>query len=148
MNIGIVGSEGAKFSSIGEERARRIIDGLLMAGDTVVSGHCHLGGIDIYAEEAADRRGLQKLIFPPRELNWTNGYKPRNLLIARNSDIVYCITPNKLPPGYTGMRFKECYHCAKSGRNSTDHLKSGGCWTVLKAIEMGKRGEWITVDND
>ena len=149
MKVGIVGSEAAKFTKLGEERARDVIREIL-SGDNVtgvVSGHCHLGGIDIWAELVADELGIKKEIYPPKELNWSNGYKPRNLAIANNSDIVYCISVDKLPDDYKGMRFSKCYHCAKGGRNSTDHIKSGGCWTVLHAMKLGKRGEWITISN-
>jgi hypothetical protein len=149
MKIGIVGSEGVKFTKIGEARARDAIRGLLTTGDTVVSGHCHLGGIDIWAEEVAAEQGLPTLIFPPRELNWNNGYKPRNLQIAHNSDKVVCITIDTLPADYDGMRFpKGCYHCQKAGRPHLDHIKSGGCWTVLQAMKKGKEGQWIVITND
>ena len=149
MRIGIVGSEASKFTTLGERRAKEAIRTILSAeGVThVVSGHCHLGGIDIWAEEIGVELGLTPLIFPPRELNWNNGYKPRNLQIARNSDIAYCISVDTLPDTYSGMTFKVCYHCAKNGRDGTNHVKSGGCWTVIQAIKMGKEGRWLTVEN-
>ena len=151
MKIGIVGSEGKKFTTLGEANARQAIVDILSGKhgvvDSVVSGHCHLGGIDIFAEEEADRLGIQKEIYPPRVHSWDQGYKPRNLQIARASDICYCITVDILPPDFKGMRFKECYHCKRYGRSGTDHVKSGGCWTVIEAIKLDKRGEWITVTN-
>lgn len=152
MKIGIVGSEASKFTKLGEERARAAIHTLLSAPDVtaVVSGHCHIGGIDIYAEEAGRALGLECLIFPPAQLNWSNGYKPRNLQIAHNSDKVVCITVDKLPPGYNGMVFaKGCYHCAKANAGFKEpHIKSGGCWTVLQGVKMGKLAQWIVVNND
>lgn len=173
MNIGIIGSEGKKFSPLGEERARDAIRAILLEHkpDHVVSGHCHLGGIDIYAEEAADDLGYSKRIFPPAEHNWANGYKPRNLQIAHNSDILFCITVANLPSAYTGMVFKGCYHCdryfglgtgqhdaptggpvppkvASGAGHPGDHVKSGGCWTVIQGIKRGKIGKWIIIDNE
>lgn len=150
MRIGIVGSEGAKFTPEGEEKARDIIVDLLMGpeglgGNTLVSGHCHLGGIDIWAEEAADFGwcfSIDKLIFPPATLKWEGGYKQRNLQIAHNSDIVYCITIDKFPLDYKGMKFPYCYHC-----KTDTHIKSGGCWTMKEAIKMGKKGQVIVVNN-
>ena len=140
MIIGIVGSEAAKFTPDTEATARQIIRDLLSPPDAVLcSGHCHLGGIDIYAEEEADRLGRQKLIYPPTVLNWAQGYKPRNIQIARASDIVYCLTLRELPPSYNGMRFEGCYHC---GDARPPHVKSGGCWTVWQAMKLGKPGEW------
>lgn len=160
MRIGIVGSEASKFTEKGKAQARDAIFNILTASDAtaVVSGHCHLGGIDIWAEEIADdinfdvRAGsgedkLEKLIFPPRELNWANGYKPRNLQIVHNSDKLYCITVDKLPDDYKGMRFTSCYHCEKAGFNGKNHVKSGGCWTVIQGMKKTKEGLWIIVRN-
>jgi hypothetical protein len=155
MNIGIVGSEGAKFTALGEERAKKAIHKLIedrTADDeipTIISGECHLGGIDIWAKEIALDWNCGYIGYAPRELNWNNGYKPRNLQIAHNSDKVVCITVDSLPANYDGMKFpKGCYHCQKAGRPHLDHIKSGGCWTVLQAIKKGKIGEWITIPND
>jgi hypothetical protein len=135
MNVGIVGHEAKKFTPVTEAKAREVIRTLLVPGSTLVSGHCHLGGIDIWAEEEADRLGIPKLIFPPKSLDWTNGYKPRNLQIARNSAIVHCINVAAYPPGYKGMRFSYCYHCKTDA-----HIKSGGCWTAWRCP---KRQWWI-----
>lgn len=159
MKIGIVGSEGAKFTPLGEERAKEWINKLL-TGDyrmnpgnppkywgpetTVVSGHCHLGGIDIWAEEIADSLGFSKLIFPPKTLRWEGGYKQRNLEIAKNSDMVYCISVKDFPETYTGMRFPFCYHCKDT---EPAHIKSGGCWTTKEARKMGKSTKLIIVEN-
>ena len=150
MKVGIVGSEGKKFTTLGESRAKEAIAEILRDPKIthVVSGACHLGGIDIWAEEIGDILGLEKSIFPPRELNWSNGFKPRNLQIAKTSDIIYCLTVDSLPPDYKGMRFESCYHCLKSLNGyKLPHIKSGGCWTVLQGIKMGKEGRWIVISN-
>lgn len=129
MNIGIVGHEAAKFTNTTRATAREVIRRLIdFHGVTVVSGHCHLGGIDIWAEEEADQLGKETLIFPPKELNWANGFKARNIQIAKASDIVHVILVRELPPDYRGMRFKKCYHC-DGDKTMLDHVKSGGCWT-------------------
>jgi len=141
--IGIVGSEAAKFCPETEKRAKELIWDLLSrpneAGDNTVtgvsSGHCHLGGIDIWAEEIGAQLGLTAYIFPPKTPKWETGYKPRNLQIVAASDEVHCITVKTLPPEYSGMQFPYCYHC----KNST-HIKSGGCWTMKQAIKAGKVG--------
>ena len=123
MKIGIVGAEAAKFTPAGEQRARAIIYDLLAPeGTTLVSGHCHLGGIDIWAEEIATTLGRSMEIFPPKNLRWHDGYKPRNLQIAKASHEVHCITVDMLPEGTKSVY---CYHC-----NRSDHIKSGGCWTM------------------
>jgi len=139
MKIGIVGSEAAKFTAETEALARVAIRSLLSPGDVVVSGAYHLGGIDIWAAEEAKKLGLEFVEYPPARRNW-EGYKARNILIARNSDKTVCITVRELPPSYRGMKFDLCYHC---GTNS--HVKSGGCWTVKTAKRLGKPGEVIVL---
>ena len=137
MNIGIVGHEAAKFTPETELVAREVIRVLLAdPADVLVSGHCPLGGIDIWAEEESDALGRKKIIYPPLTHSWEDGYKPRNLQIAETSDICYCLVVRELPPTYTGMRFTSCYHC-----HTTSHVKSGGCWTAKRC----KRREWIYI---
>ena len=135
--VGIVGSEAAKFTANTEASAKVLIYSLLSDPnvEAVCSGRCHLGGIDIWAEEIGEQLGKKLLLFPPLNLQWSTGYKPRNLKIAFNSDEVHCITVKELPKNYKGMRFDLCYHC-----NSREHVKSGGCWTVKEAIKLGKPG--------
>lgn len=142
MRIGIVGSEAAKFTSVTEARARAFIRSLLSPGDVVISGGCHLGGIDIWAVEEAAKLGLETIEHKPAKLQWEGGYKQRNLKIARDSDLVVCITVKELPPTYKGMRFPGgCYHC---GTPAEHHVKSGGCWTMKMAKKMGKETKlWI-----
>lgn len=144
MRIGIVGSEAAKFTTTTEATARRIIRSLLTPTDTLISGACHLGGIDAWAVEEALVLGIPReriIEHRPRVRSWSDGYKPRNLEIAKDSERVYCLTVKTLPPGYTGMTFALCYHCG-----TKDHVKSGGCWTVKQAKLMGKHGDVIVVE--
>lgn len=142
MIVGIVGSEGKKFTPETERIARGIIRELLFRPDVAAcaSGHCHLGGIDIFVEEEAKNLGLTCHVFPPKALSWNGGYRERNIEIAKKSDVVYCITVDKLPPGYVGMKFSSCYHCG-----TADHIKSGGCWTAKYARQLGKKGETIVI---
>ena len=139
MIIGIVGHEGAKFSPKGELDARSIITSLLTDPEVTefVSGGCHLGGIDIWAEEIAASLNLPSTIYLPDVLRWEGegngenlllGFKERNLQIAYSCDIVHCIVVSDLPSTYRGRRFSSCYHC-----DTDDHVKSGGCWTAHRA---------------
>jgi hypothetical protein len=139
--LGIVGAEAAKFTRETEQAARELIRSLFTPDVTsVVSGACHLGGIDVWAIEEAQKRELPTLTFPPRHQSWATGYKPRNMKIAEASDRVVSIVVKTLPPTYTGMRFALCYHC-----QTKDHIKSGGCWTVKYAKQIGKEGEVLVV---
>lgn len=142
MIVGIVGSEAAKFTIITEALAKRAILEILQKTEVtgLSSGACHLGGIDIWAEEICNILGKDKFIYPPQNFTWENGFKPRNIQIAEKSDIVYCITVDHLPKSYVGMRFLQCYHCKTNA-----HVKSGGCWTAKYAKKLGKKAEWIII---
>jgi len=131
--IGIVGHEAKKFTPETEAKAREIIRSLLSPGDILVSGGCHLGGIDIWAEEIADEMGLEKDIYYPAIQRWQGGYKQRNLKITYYSDIVHCIVVAEYPKNYVGRRFDWCYHC-----DTDTHIKSGGCWTAKRA----RKAKW------
>lgn len=148
MILGIVGSEGAKFDAATEGRARLIICDLLARNMTkltrVISGACHLGGIDTFAIEEAKIFGVPTREYPPRERNWARGYKLRNIQIAQESSDVVCITLRHWPAGWTGMRWDRCYHCPAG---SDDHVKSGGCWTVRMAQRLNKHGHIIVIEN-
>lgn len=142
MRVGIVGSEEAKFTMIGRVTAQSMIVELIERADEVVSGGCHLGGVDIWAKELAICSYIPFKEFMPKRRSWSGGYRERNLQIAEYSDVVYCITVDRLPPRFDGMKFDLCYHC-----KTKDHVKSGGCWTVRQAIRMGKRGNVFVVTN-
>jgi len=140
MRLGIVGSESAKFTPETEERARERIRLEIKYMSTVVSGGCHLGGIDIWAKEEATKLGIHFIEFLPRRREWA-GYRDRNVLIAKASDKVICLTVKELPPGYKVRGFEKfCYHC-----KTDEHIKSGGCWTVKFAKNLGKPGEVIVI---
>jgi hypothetical protein len=136
MKVGIVGHEAKKFTVETEKKSREVIRSLLSPGDILVSGGCHLGGIDIWAEEEADKLGLEKEIYLPATRRWEGGFKQRNLQIANASDVVHCIVIAEYPESYKGMRFDYCYHC-----KNNDHIKSGGCWTAIRA----KEGIWHVI---
>lgn len=139
--IGIVGAEGKKFTSATEEQAKFLITKILSQPGVLCSGHCHLGGIDIWAEEIAKELGKydERYIHAPKTLSWSSGFKPRNIAIAHDSHEIHNIVVKEYPPGFKGMRFNGCYHC---GTLRPPHVKSGGCWTANKAEEYGKKAYW------
>lgn len=143
MILGIVGSEAAKFTLETEMQARAIIARLVedLNVDTVVSGACHLGGIDVWAIHEATGVGCGTIECPPSYRTWQS-FKRRNIEIATIADKVVCITVRELPPGFKeGGWERYCYHC-----KTADHIKSGGCWTVKYAREkLGKPGEIIVI---
>lgn len=148
MNHGIVGNEAAKFTLRTERLAREVIRGILHDPlSTLVSGHCHLGGVDIYAEEEAQKLGREMIIHAPEKRQWQpNGYKERNLRIVEDSHTVHNIVVAELPVDFRGRRHPYCYHCYIFGPPATDgHVKSGGCWTALKAMDRGRKAIWYTI---
>ncbi len=142
MILGIVGSESAKFTDATKGSAISEIYDLIQStrATKVVSGGCHLGGIDAWAIRAAKDLGVDTHEYLPKTRSWNGGYKQRNMAIAEASDFVVCITVKELPPNYKGMRFPYCYHC-----KTDEHIKSGGCWTVKYAKSLGKKTEVIVI---
>lgn len=144
---GVIGHAADKFTSVTERVAKRVIREILKDAEVLVSGGCHLGGVDIWAEEIARELGCydSDYIFLPEELQWVpRGYRARNLKIARASEEVHVVVVRDYPLHYTGMRFKYCYHC-----NSADHVKSGGCWTAWKATELyGTPSYWHIINEE
>lgn len=136
-SLGIVGHAQEKFTPATEAAARQIIAEEIarLRPRRIVSGNSPMGGVDWYARDAARSTGLEMVEHTPRVHQWgaPGGYKDRNLLIARDSDMVLVVVVSALPPGFRGMRFGEgCYHC---GSRNPKHIKSGGCWTAWKAKE-------------
>jgi hypothetical protein len=144
MKLGIVGHDGLKFTPEREAHARSVIRGAiaLLRPEVVISGACHLGGVDICAAEEARKIGVPVDERTPNVRRWdghpNRGYKQRNLEIAERSDHVMVIVVATLPPGYDRSRevhFESCYHC---GPKRTRHVKSGACWTAKMAAAQGK----------
>jgi hypothetical protein len=138
--IGIVGPEANKFTPETEEKARKLIRLYLKLNSRVVSGGCHLGGIDIWAKEEAQKLNKPFEEHLPVTHDW-NEYKRRNKLIAKDSDMVICITLKDLPPNFPKKTGRFCYHC-----NTDEHVKSGGCWTVKYAKSIGKEGRVLVIE--
>ena len=146
MRIGIVGSGEEKFSPVAEKEAKKIIKELLSEKGTIlVSGHSPMGGIDVWAEQIATELRIPMDLKIPKQMKWDApyGYKQRNLDIAKESEKLYIIVPDKYPKGYKGKRYEECYHC-----RNTFHIKSGGCYTGRKALELNKPVVWYVVANE
>lgn len=158
MKVGFVGNGSDKFTKQGEEEARSILAEALEEQNAtfMVSGHSPVGGIDIWAEEEAKYLNIQLDLKIPEVNQWNPvgryGYKARNLDIARDSDVLYVILADQYPDEYNGKRFAAngtCYHCDRQfGSDSyTPHVKSGGCWTGIQALKLGKLVHWIVVNN-
>ncbi len=129
MKIAIVGSSHLSET---EERDARKNSGLILnqlikeygVNDiTLISGGAK--GVDTEAEDVAKQLGIKTIIHKPLEYKWENGYKPRNIKIAQECDILYCF-PTKL-------KIVECYHC-----KTDEHEVTGGCWTAKYAEALKK----------
>jgi hypothetical protein len=137
LNIAIIGHAADKFTPFSEARAKAKIIALLGPSDVLISGGCHLGGVDIWAEQLAEKFGNQTIIHRPAKRGWYGGYKDRNLKIARDADVVHVIVAEEYPAEHRGLKFDYCYHC-----KSKDHIKSGACWTAIQAQKLGKAAHW------
>lgn len=140
FSLGIVGHAENKFTPETILSAKSAIHSLISKYHParIISGGCHLGGIDSYAEEIANSLSIPFIAYLPKTLSWSDGYRPRNLLIANYSTLLACIVVRDYPSHYTGMRFSSCYHCCS--RNPS-HVKSGGCWTAWKC----QHREWVII---
>lgn len=122
MKIGIVGSSKVQVN----EKSIRFVEDIVIDYpiDTVfVSGGA--SGIDEIVEMVCMVVDRKIIIHKPKTKDW-EGYKERNLLIAKDCDKVISIA---LPFKEDGIQ-KYCYHC-KSKR----HQKTAGCWTAMKCKE-------------
>jgi len=147
MKIGIVGHGRNKFDERTTQIAKNLIRKLLSSSkdNILISGHSPVGGIDIWSEEIAKELGLEMDIKTPKQNTWNAeyGYKQRNLDIAHDSDEIHVILVSEYPKGYKGLRFNECYHCAKHNEAKIKkHVKSGGCWTGWEAVKANKHVYW------
>ena len=151
MKIAIVGSQEDKWTEEQKVKAKAEIKLILEHYDysVLVSGHCPKGGVDIWAEEIADKFGIEKEIFTPEVNQWNDkitwsqalgnikiGYKSRNIKIADACDILYCIVP-------FNIKGRCWYHCDKMDYS---HIKNGGCWTLSKAEQFGKETHLVVIE--
>lgn len=128
-NVAIVGSEEKYWKHEQKNDAwfhiMDILEKYVEKGPTrLVSGGCHKGGVDIWGEIIAHTMGIPCDIYLPDERVWSTknsnkkGFKERNVEIARNCDILYCLDPEY--------------------RNW-----SGAMWTAKYAEEIGKEVYYV-----
>lgn len=194
MKIAIVGASEHKWTEEQKLKARITIKDILwgyMASEvypylpemiidsslfniTLISGHCHKGGVDIWAEEIAKELGTQTEIYPAEVHQWNDkieehselvdvhgwdlprvverytmkGYRSRNIQIAKACDVLYDIEPEG-----------SCSHCGGEGFTYEGALcvsmnckfckgtgnYSGGTWTMRKAKKLGKEVHQVVV---
>lgn len=129
FSLAIIGHAQDKFTPRTESLAYQATYDLITCykPQLIISGGCHLGGVDIYAEHVANALSIPTRIYKPSHLSWPGGYRERNLLIARNSSLVAVVVVEAYPLSYIGRRFNGCYHC---GTRNPPHVKSGACWTA------------------
>jgi hypothetical protein len=147
MKIGIVGNGEDKFTINGKDRAFTTIYRIFLDNPNcvLVSGHSPVGGIDIWAETEAKMCNISMDLKIPKQHKWDAeyGYKQRNLDIAKDSDELHIILVDKYPENYQNSKFEKCYHC-----NTSDHVKSGACWTAKEARKLGKKVIYHIIKND
>ena len=131
MKIAIVGS--SKLDKYEHSKAEILIKGIINAnlGSEIITGDAN--GID---ELVCSFHGYAPVtMIQSNNKQWEpDGYRARNIKIAKQADRVYTIATKKI-------RDSKCYHCADNNHNRT-----GGCWTRKYAIgTLGKEGRLFTV---
>jgi len=139
LKVAIIGASGSKLDDYEVFGVMKEILKIIRRhkNPIIVSGHSPRGGVDIIVEMFAQEFDYPTNIIPSQTPHWSDrdgkmGYKNRNLVIASECDILYCIT--------TRLKKQSCYHC-KTG----DHERTGACWTMKKAKEMGKPTKLIVL---
>jgi len=144
--IGIVGNGRDKFTELGYNRAYNIVVNIINSNinEQICSGNSPMLGIDyLVKQNTPSNRYIE---YNPVTLKWNNGYRERNLQIAK-SRIVYVIVANKYPKEYKGIKFESCYHCKSMNKDYNNHIKSGACWTAKQAIKLGNESQWMVINN-
>lgn len=96
---------------------------------TIISGGSL--GVDSIAIEVAEMLAYKTEVYKPETNDW-EGYKERNLWLARDCDELHCIS--------VPVHKQPCYH--HSGIPAP-HEKTAGCWTLNKAKELDKKCELL-----
>jgi hypothetical protein len=163
MKIAIVGPEEKKWTEVQKQRAKAQVYDLLLIEKlrnpnvVLVSGHCPKGGVDIWAEEIADKLGIQKKIYSAPANQWNDkilfenefhkaiaiGYRSRNIQIAEACDVLYCIVPF--------VEGTYCYHHkpkqhGKVKLQGLNHPQNGGCWTMKHTKKLGKETHLVVIE--
>ncbi len=129
---------------------------------TLVSGGCGStgendkqkfdGGIDVWAEIVADFIGLKKDIKYAESMTWGDvhesiyrggpsrvlkGFKTRNIEIAYDCDVLYCIEP-KVP--------QRSHKATWSPEHKCFYRRSGGMWTLEYAERLGREVHVVVIE--
>lgn len=126
----------------------------------VISGESPVGGIDEWARKTARLAGVAFEPYAPNVDRWDGeqqagpnkiGFKQRNQMMADACDIAVSIVVGAYPDTYEGRRWKGCYHCNRAARKDSEfavgwHVKSGACWTLLRAREKGSLVQWVIIN--
>src|SRR3972149_6309784 len=128
QKIAIVGTSSLTENE--ERDARQYISYIikLHTPDTmVISGGAD--GVDTLAIEIAKGLSYPTKEILPRFDGW-KAYKERNIAIAQECDILYCIS--------TPIHQTECYH-HNMNETTPKHERTGACWTRNRALLCGKQ---------
>jgi hypothetical protein len=165
LKIAIVGPQEDKWTEELKVKAKMFIEQLLyeqlkINEVIVVSGHCPKGGVDIWAEDIAKKLGIDTDIFIPEVNQWDDryptevenpyiphkmliGYKSRNMAIAKDCNILYCIVPNMNKfKVFNDTPMYYCKHCRQWG-----HPSNGGCWALKYCKDkLGKETKLVIIE--
>lgn len=94
-------------------------------------------GIDAIVRDMAEEQNIPCRVFTSKVKQWEgdllhDGFKERNLRIVAYCDNLVCFASQ--------LRNTPCYHCGTS-----EHERTGGCWTMKKAKESNKPTRLIVI---
>ena len=131
--VAIVGS--SRLSEEERDRARVLIKRIIAPykhHDEIITGDAN--GIDELVRSFASECNCMTVVKATNQQWEPNGFKKRNISIARQADRVYTIATKNI-------KGQKCYHCVVR-----DHDRTGGCWTRKYAIdELHKEGRLFVV---
>ncbi len=134
MKLAVVGTSkkfSVKEDILMRNRIAGILDGYTRDDVLVISGGAE--GVDTLGIEIAKKLGFRTKEYLPEKQEWKY-FKIRNQEIAEQCDGIFCFT--------VSTKESNCYHHRLKEK---PHLKTGGCWTLEKAREMGKPSDVILI---
>lgn len=93
-------------------------------------------GIDTLVEQICKEQGVEFLKKSPLKQGW-NYYKIRNIQIARMADKVISIS--------TAKKTVDCYHHINDKVKPREHERTGGCFVIKYAKNLGKKTELVII---
>ena len=159
MKIAIVGAEESKWTKEQKKKVQAEIRLVfyqwldtadMYGGETIlISGGCHRGGVDIWAEEVADNLGINKMVFPAEIYQWGDGseclccgeiipFTSEEKITEHTKARGGTWNNTKRLKGYRSRNIQIAEACDILYNFEPEGVRSGGRWTLGHANMLGK----------